>query len=322
MNRFAKLIACLSTVLIPASGAAQAYPSKPIRLIVPFPAGGANDIIGREIAQKLTVALQQQVVVDNRGGANAIIGSDIAAKAAPDGYTILIVPSSHAINPAMYAKLPYDTLKDFAPVILIGPGAYVLVANPSLPIANTRELIALARSKPGELRFGSSGIGNVTHLAAELFMKMAGVTFLHVPYKGGGPALTELIGGQISIFFGTISVMLPQIKADRVRALAVTTAQRFPVIANIPTIAESGLPGYEVSGWYGIVAPARTPRPIIALLNTAIKKSLDTAEVKEKLLTLGVEATGSSPESFGAYIATELDRWRKLVTSVGIAVQS
>ncbi len=319
MIRYARA-AALVLAAVALDAAAQPYPTKPIRLVVPFPAGGANDIIGREIAQKLTEAFGQQVVVDNRGGANAIIGSDIAAKAAPDGYTILIVPSSHAINPALY-KLPYDTLRDFAPVILLGPGAYVLVANLAVAATNTRELIALAKAKPGELRFGSSGVGNVTHLAGELFMKMAGVQMLHVPYKGGGPALTELIGGQISIFFGTISVMLPQIKAGRVRVLAVTTAQRFAALPNVPTIAESGLPGYEASGWYGILAPAKTPRHAILRLNAEIKKNLETTEMKEKLLTLGVEATGSAPEEFAAYIGTEIDRWRKLVTSIGLAPQ-
>lgn len=301
--------------------AAQPYPSRPIRFIVAFPPGGANDVIARTLSVKLTEDLGQQLVVDNRGGANTIIGTDLAAKAAPDGHTILIVPGSHAINPGLYPKLPYDSLKDFAFVTLLGPGAYVLVVHPAVPAKTTRELIGLAKSQPGKILFGSSGVGNVTHLAGELFSDMAGVKFVHVPYKGGGPGMTDLIAGRISLYFATVAVSRPHIQAGRLRAIGVTTAKRSAAMPEVPTIAESGLPGYEVSGWYGIVAPAGTPRPVVNRLHAAFAKVLALEEVKERLLGLGVEAAPRPGEEFRRYVEAEIAKWSKIVRALNIRAE-
>ncbi|MBI3069327.1 MAG: tripartite tricarboxylate transporter substrate binding protein [Betaproteobacteria bacterium] len=272
--------------------AAQPFPSRPIRFIVAFPPGGANDVIARTLSVKLTEDLGQQLVVDNRGGANTIIGTDLAAKAAPDGHTILIVPGSHAINPGLYPKLPYDSLKDFAFVTLLGPGAYVLVVHPAVP------------AKTGEL-----------------FSDTAGVKFVHVPYKGGGPGMTDLIAGRISLYFATVAVSRPHIQAGRLRAIGVTTAKRSAAMPEVPTIAESGLPGYEVSGWYGIVAPAGTPRPVVNRLHAAFAKVLALEEVKDRLLGLGVEAAPRPGEEFRRYAEAEIAKWGKIVRALNIRAE-
>lgn len=297
---------------------AQAYPARPVRLVVPYPPGGANDTVARVLSPKVAEHLGQQLVVDNRAGGNTIIGSEIAAKAAPDGYTLLMVAAGHAVNPALYAKLPYDTARDFAQVVLIGDGAYVLVAHPSAGVSSVPELIAAAKAKPGQLAYASSSIGNLTHLAAELFASLAGVKMLHVPYKGGGPAMLDLLGGRVAIFFSTVAVARPHIQSGKIRGLGVTTGKRSAALANMPTIAEAGLAGYDVSGWYGVVAPAKTPRAIIERVNGTVRNALRQAEIKEKLLAVGVEAVDVGVDQFDKLVRAELVKWDKLVKPLGI----
>ena len=315
MGRFV-LAACALFAAVPAH--AQQFPSRPVRLVVPYPPGGANDIIARLLAPRMGEQLGQNVVVDNRGGGNTLIGSEIVAKAAPNGYTILIVAAGHTINPSLYPRLPYDTARDFAPIALIGDGAYVLVAHPSLGISSSAELIALAKSKPGQIAYASSSIGNLTHLAAELFNSLAGIKMLHVPYKGGNPAMTDLLGGRVSVFFSTVAVARPHLQSGKIRGLGVTTARRSLALPNIPTIAESGLPGYEVSGWYGLVAPAATPKAAIARLNSVARGALQRTEIREKLLGVGVEAVDATADQFGEKIKLELAKWDKVVKPLGI----
>jgi tripartite-type tricarboxylate transporter receptor subunit TctC len=301
--------------------AQQNYPARPVRLIVPFPPGGAVDVIGRIVAPRLSERLGQQVVVDNRGGANAIIGTEITARAAPDGYTILIVPAGHAITPSVARKLPYDSIKDFASIGLIGNGAYVLVVNPALPAKTVSEFVALAKTRPGQLNYASTGHGNATHLAAELFKVLAGIDMVGVNYKGGGPALTDLIGGQISAFFSGVASGSAQIKAGKVRALGVTTARRTTALPDVPTIAEAGVPGYEFDGWYGLLAPAATPPDVIARLNRDLAALVSSAEMKERLLAAGVDARASSPAEFHDRIARDITRWSEVVKKARIAVE-
>lgn len=301
-----------------AAAAAQSYPNRPVRLVVPYPPGGANDAVARILAPRMTEPLGQNVVVDNRGGGNTIIGSELVAKAVPDGHTLLIVAAGHAINPALYPKLPYDSRRDFAPVALIGDGAYVLVAHPALGVGSVPELIAAAKSKPGQITYASSSTGNLTHLAAEVFASMAGVKMLHVPYKGGGPAMIDLLGGRVSVFFSTVAVARPHLASGKVKGLGVTTARRSAALPNMPTIAEAGLPGYEVSGWYGIVAPAATPAPAIAKLHRVLHDITRQSDVKEKLLAVGVDTAELSSAQFGQKIQAEIVKWEKVVKPLGI----
>lgn len=301
-----------------ASADAQQFPTRPVRLVVPFPPGGSNDVMARMLAPKMAVELGQNVVVDNRGGANSIIGTEIVAKAVPDGHTILIIGGSYLINPSVYPKLPYDTARDFAPVALIGEGSNVLAAHPSFPVASAADLIVLARSKPGQIAFASSGMGNLTHLAAEVFSALAGIKMLHVPYKGGNPAMLDLVGGRVSVSFSTVAVAKPHLQSGKIKGLGVTTARRSLVLPNIPTIAESGLPGYDVSGWYGLIAPAATPKAAIARLHSVVQGVLSQPEIKEKLLSIGVDAGESTPEQVGKRINAELIRWNKIVKPLGI----
>lgn len=297
---------------------AQQFPVRPVRLVVPYPPGGANDVIVRLLQPSMSQQLGQNVVIDNRGGGNTIIGSEIVARAPADGYTILIVAAGHTINPSLYPKLPYDTAHDFAPVALIGDGAYVLVAHPSLGVSSPAELIAAAKSKPGQITYASSSIGNFTHLAAELFDSLAGIKMLHVPYKGGSPAMSDVLAGRVGVFFSTVAVARPHIETGRIKALGVTTAKRSRALPNVPTIAESGLPGYEASGWYGIIAPAATPKTVIERLHRAIQTAARPPETREKLLTVGVEAVEMTSAQFGERIESELAKWEKIVKPLGI----
>lgn len=297
---------------------AQQFPARPVRLVVPYPPGGANDIVARLLSPKMSEQLGQNVVIDNRGGGNTLIGSEIVARAAPNGYTILIVAAGHAINPSLYPKLPYDTARDFAPIALIGDGAYVLVVHPSAGISSVPELIAAARSKPGQIAYASSSVGNLTHLAAELFCSLAKVRMLHVPYKGGGPAMTDLLGGRVAVFFSTVAVARPHLRSGKIRGLGVTTTRRTQALPDIPTIAEAGLPGYEVSGWYGLVAPAGTPEAVIARLHGSVQHALRQAEVREKLLGVGVEAVETTTAQFAQKLSVELAKWEKIVKPLGI----
>ena len=313
----------LTAALIAAAtcASAQTYPSKPIRLVVPFPPAGTTDILAREVGQRLTQVLGQSVVIDNRPGAAGNIGSEIVAKAAPDGYTLeLCTVSTHAINPGLYSKLPYDHVKDFAPVILVARVPNVLEVTPSLPVNTVADLIKLAKEKPGQINFASSGSGTSIHLSGELFKTMAGVDMVHVPYKGSAPALVDLVAGQVQVMFDNLPSSLQQIKAGKLRAVAVTSAQRAPVLPDVPTIAESGLPGFEATSWFGVLAPAGTPPEIIKRLNTEIDKWLQTSEAKEKLLAQGAAAAGGSPEEFASYIRSETDKWAKVIKASGAKV--
>lgn len=294
--------------------AAEVYPNKPIRIVAPFPPGGPVDILSRTIGNKLSQSLGQAVIVENRAGAGGNIGSDVVAKSAPDGYTLLMgFVGTHAINPSLYRKMPYDNLKDFEPVSLVAEVTIALVVNPSIPATSINELIALARSRPGELTFGSPGNGTPQHLAGELFNSIAEVKMRHIPYNGAVPALTDLLGGQISMIFSSMPPALPHLKSGKLRALGVTSSTRSPVTPELPTIAESGLKGYEVKNWYGIFAPRGTPKEIVAKLNAEIVKILNMPDVKQSLSIQGAEPSTSSPQQFATFVKEETEKWAKIV---------
>jgi tripartite-type tricarboxylate transporter receptor subunit TctC len=301
--------------------AAQAtYPVKPIRWIVPFPPGGSTTIIARLLGQKVTERLGQQVVVDNRGGGNTIIGSEAMLRAAPDGYTILQVTSTHVINPSLL-KTPYDALKDFAPIATLVATETLLVANPSLPANNLQELIALAKAKPGQINFGSSGSGTTNHLAMELFAIMAGIKLQHIPYKGAGPGTTDLMGGQIQLFSNNALPLTPMVKSGKIKAIAVSGEKRLRSLPDVPTFTQSGLPGYDVKSWQGLLAPARTPKPIIDKLSQEIGHLLGTPEISETLLNMGADPFISTPEEFAALIKRDLVRYAKLIKQANIKLE-
>jgi tripartite-type tricarboxylate transporter receptor subunit TctC len=310
------LLACIALGAL-----GQGYPNRPIKLIVPFPAAGTTDILARAVAQKLTESMGQSVVVDNRPGAGGNIGADVVAKSAPDGYTLLMgTVGTHAINPALYAKMPYDHIKDFVPVVLVAGVPNVLVVNPALPVNSVADLIKLAKDKPGSVNFASSGSGTSIHLSGELFKTMAGVDMTHVPYKGSSPALTDLMGGQVQVMFDNLPSSLALIKSGKLRAIAVTSMTRAPALPNVPTLNESGLPGFEASSWFGVLAPAGTPAPVIAKINAEVNKWLQSSDAREKLLAQGAEAAGGSPEQFAAFIRSESDKWAKVVKASGAKV--
>ena len=314
---FCSVVAALVAPIAFAQGAAS-YPTKPVRLVVPFPAGGTTDILARAVAQQLSVGWGQQVIVDNRPGAGGNIGSELVAKAAPDGYTLLMgTVGTHAINPSLYAKMPYDHVKDFTPVVLVAGVPNVLVVNPSLPVHSVPELIAYAKANPGKLNFASSGNGTSIHLSGELFRTMTGVDMTHVPYKGSAPALTDLIGGQVQLMFDNLPSSLQFIRTGKLRALAVTSAARSTALPELPTLAEAGLPGFEASSWFGILAPAGTPKDIVAKINAAVGSWLASPEAKEKLLAQGAIAAGGSPDAFVKHIDAETAKWAKVVKASG-----
>jgi tripartite-type tricarboxylate transporter receptor subunit TctC len=316
----AAVAACV--VLFAESALAQVYPSKPIRLIVPFAAGGGNDNVARLVGKRLADSLGQPVVIDNRPGAGGVVGAELAAKAAADGYTLFLGGvGSHAINPNLHQKLPYDPIKDFAPVELLAQAPLVLVVHPSVPARNIAEFVAYARAHPGKLNFASNGNGSSSQLAAVMFDSMAGVDMVHVPYKGLSPALTDLLAGEVQLMFSSVVAILPHIKAGKVRALAVTGAKRMPSLPELPTIAESGFPGYEASSWYGILAPAGTPREIVAKLNAELSRALEQPEVRASLLAEGAEPAGGSPERFAAHIRSEKERLGKLIRDAKIRLE-
>jgi len=303
------------------SHAQAPFPSKPIRIVVPFPAGGTTDILARAVAQKLTETMGQTVVVDNRPGAGGNIGAELVAKSPPDGYTLLMgTVGTHAINASLYAKMPYDHVRDFAPVILVAGVPNVLVVNPSVPANNVQELIAYIKANPGKVNFASSGSGTSIHLAGELFKTMAGVSMTHVPYKGSAPAVTDLLGGQVQLMFDNLPSALPQIKAGKLRALAVTSAQRASALPDVPTVAEAGLPGFDATSWFGLLAPAGTPKDVVAKLNAEVAKWLASPEAREKLASQGAIAAGQSPEDFTRHIAAETAKWQKVVKESGAKV--
>jgi tripartite-type tricarboxylate transporter receptor subunit TctC len=305
----------------PLAFAQTAYPSQPIRIVVPFPPGGATDIMARAAAQKLAEAWKAQVVVDNRPGAGGNIGSELVAKAAQDGYTLEMgTVGTHAINASLYAKMPYDHVKDFVPIVLVAAVPNVLVVHPSVPANSVQELIAYAKANPGKLNFASSGAGTSIHLSGELFKVMAGVQMTHVPYKGSAPAITDLLGGQVQLMFDNLPPSLPHIRAGKLRALAVTTSERAPALPDVPTVAESGLPGFEASSWFGLLAPAGTPREIVVKINGEIARWLVTPEAKEKMIAIGANAKGGTPEDFAKHIADETAKWAKVVKESGAKV--
>jgi len=318
MSKAVRFVLCCA-IAVPATGAlAQSYPTKPIRIIVAYPPGGGTDIVGRMVAQKLSENFGQTVVIDNRGGAAGGIGSEIAAHSVPDGYTILMGNvAPNAINVSLYTKLGYDPVKDFEPVSLVASTPNILVVQPSLAVKTVPDLIALAKVKPGSLNYPSAGLGSSSHLAGELFDNLAGVKMVHIPYKGGGPALTDLLGGQVQLMFATMPAAMPHVRSGRLRAIAVTSVKRSQAMPELPTIGET-LKGYDASTWYGVLAPARTPRPIITTLHAEIVKILGVAETRERLLAQGFEPVGSTPAEFGAYIKAEIAKWAKVIKAAGI----
>jgi tripartite-type tricarboxylate transporter receptor subunit TctC len=301
------------------SAAAQTYPSKPIKIIVPFPPGAATDTLARSVAQKMAEAFGQPVIVENKAGATGTIGSAGVAASPADGYMLLMATTStHGIAPNLYKTSPYNPVKDFEPVSLIGWTPNVLAVNNSVKANSVKELIALAKSQPGKMTFASSGSGSSIHLAGELFKSMAGVDMLHVPYKGAAPALTDLIGGQVDIMFDTVAQSLPQIKAGRIKAIAVTTSRRSSVLPDVPTVSEAGLPGYEMAGWIGLLAPKGTPKEVIDKLHAEIVKIVKAPDVRARMAAAGVELMGSTPQEFGHVIATELPKYAKVMKDAGM----
>ncbi len=312
----------LAAALASINAAAQnTYPSRPIRLIVPASPGGGTDFTARTIGQKLSEVVKQTVIVDNRPGAAGNIGVEIASKASPDGYTIVMPITSFSINPHLYSKLPFDTAKDFAPVVLASSAPLFLVVNPSVPAKTVGELIALAKAKPGQLNYANSGNGTTAHLAGELLKKTAGIDLVSVPFKGGGPAVIDLIAGRVQIYFSTIPAALTQVKAGKLRGIAVTTQKRVDLIPEVPTVAESGLPGFEVVGWFGIFAPAGTPKPVINTLNKGINAALRAPETQERFARQGLIPGGGTPEDLERFFRAELKRWGALIKEVGIPRQ-
>ena len=301
--------------------AAQTYPGKSIRLIVPLPPGGGNDTIARLIGQKISPSLGQQVVVDNRAGAGGLIAAELVARAPADGYTLLLANVAvMTILPNAQKKLPYDPLKDFAPVSLIASAPQLVVVHPSLPVNSIKQLVALAKAKPNDVNYASNGIGSSTHLATEMFAMMAGVKLVHVPYKGLSIAMTDLLSGQVPLMFSSAVAMLPYVKNGKLRAIAMTGAQRAPVIPDVPTVAEAGLKGYESGSWYGIAAPANTPRPVIERLNKEIVAAVKASEIQERLIKEAVIPSGNSPEAFAAFIKTEFDRMARVIREAKIVL--
>jgi tripartite-type tricarboxylate transporter receptor subunit TctC len=307
-------------LLFVATAAAQTYPSRPVRIVIPLSPGGTTDVPGRIIAQKLSETLGQQFYVENRAGAGGTIGSDFVAKANADGYTLLLTATPFVITPHVYKKLPYDALADFTPVIRIASGPYVLVVHPSLGVNSVKELIAAAKKEPGKIDFASSGNGSAQHLVTELFMYMAGIKLNHVPYKGSGPAQQDLMSGIIKVSFVGTPIAIPHMKSGRLKALGVSTAKRSPEMPDVPTVAQAGVPGYEAIVWIGMLAPAGTPREIIAKLNGEIGKLVRTGEVKKLLTPTGMEPDPDTPEQFGAYLKADYDKWGKVVRDSGATV--
>jgi len=310
----------LALTALPGSSAAQDYPSRSIRLIIPFPPGGSNDVVGRIIANQLGEKLGKQVFVDNRAGAGGVVGSDLAAKAAPDGYTLLIVSIAHAVDPWIY-KEPFDPVKDFVPVSIIATGTNVLTVNPKAPIHSVKELVDYAKAKPGVLNYASAGIGSFQHLSGELFKLTAGVDIQHVPYKGGGPAMLAVIAGEAEVMFSSIVQTVPNIQSGSLRALATGGEQRSPILPDLPTIAEAGVPGYVATNWWGIVAPAGTPAPIVAKLHDAVAGLLDSEQTKKFLDNEGAAPVHMSSAEFGAFIAAEISKWGPVVQKAGMKAQ-
>ena len=310
-------IACVSA----GTAYAQTYPVKPVRIVVPFAPGGGTDVIARHLAAGLTESLKRQFLVDNRAGANAIVGTEVVARAPADGYTLLFVSSPHSVNPSMYAKLPYDTLRDFAPVAMVASSPYFLVTHPSLPVRNVKELIALARKQPDQILYGSGGSGSSAHLTAELFNQMAGVKLREIPFKGAGPALIGTMTGEVALVFGNALTVKPHIESGRLRALGIASAQRSPSAPDLPTISEAGVPGFRSDAVLGMLAPARTPRAIIDTLNAEAHKVMQLPNSVEAMRRMAVDIALSTPEEFGRLIESEMNRWGKVIRALNLKPQ-
>jgi tripartite-type tricarboxylate transporter receptor subunit TctC len=303
--------------------AAQSYPVKPVRIILPFAAGGGTDIVARTVGAKLGESLGQAMVVDNRAGAAGAIGTELAAKSVPDGYTLLMGSNGPlAISPGLHAKLPYDSERDFAPIALVTTMPFLLVVHPTLPVKSVRELISLAKARPGQLNYASPGSGSSTHLAMELFKSMTGVDIVHVPYKGVVPAATDLISGQVQMMSGDLNTLMPHVKSGKMRPLAVTGAALSTLVPDLPTMSQAGVPGYEASGWFGVLAPAGTPQEIIGRLNSEIVKSLTSTDLRKRLAGLGGDVAGGTPEQFAAHLRQEIAKWGKLIRAIGLKAES
>lgn len=311
----------LALLSVGGAAAQPGYPNRPIRVIVPTTPGGASDIMMRHLAQKMSESMKTPMVVENKPGAGNIIGSDLVAKSAPDGYTLLLTYTDHVYNPFLHEVMPYDTVKDFTPVSLIGSVPLLVVTNPDVPVRSIAELIALAKAKPGQLNFASAGSGSSLHLAGELFKSMAKIDVIHVPYKGTTPGFVDLMGGQVQFMFPTSVSSWSHVQNGKLRALAITSASRAPNLPDVPTVAESGLPGYEAAIWYGVLAPAGTPRDIITRLNAELHKALAAPDLRAKLTEQGFAITPSTPEEFGSKITAELDRWGKLIREANISIK-
>jgi tripartite-type tricarboxylate transporter receptor subunit TctC len=318
----ASLLTALGLLLaLSTAAAAQDYPTKPVRLIIPFPPGGSNDVVGRLIATHLSERLGKQVVVDNRGaGAGGVVGSEVAANAPRDGYTLLIISLAHAVNPWLY-KLPYDPIKAFTPITILASGPNVLVVNPELPVHSVKELLAAAKDKPGQLQYASAGVGSFQHLGGELFKLMAGVNILHVPFKGGGPAMIDVVGGHTKVMFSSLVQTTPHIRSGKLRALGTGGSTRNPVLPDVPTIAEAGVPGYEAVNWWGVVAPTGTPTAIIDKLHQEITAVQNSDEVKKHFATEGARVVQMSSAEFAAFIEKEMKKWERVVKEGGIKAE-
>ena len=310
----------IAAALLCAPGAWCAYPDKPVRMLVPFAPGGGSDIVARLLAQKTGVLWNQSVVVDNRGGGGGVAGTNAVAKSAPDGYTLLLTSISIAYAPALYGSLPYDTERELAPCVLLVVQPSILGVHPALPVKSVAELIALAKTKPGEIRYSSGGGGSAPHLAAEIFRSTAGIQLTHVPYKGGGAIVTAVLSGEVQMLFAGVASLMPHIKVGRLRALAVTGTTRSKAAPDLPSIAEAGLPGAEFDGWYGLLLPAATPRDIVARINADYNKVLAAADVQERLLVSGFEPLGGTPQKFADYLRSETRKWTKVVREANIRI--
>ncbi len=311
----------IAIALVSASAWPQTFPAKPVRLVVPFPVGGASDIIGRAVGVRLPEVWKQTVVVDNRAGASAQVGTESVARAAPDGYTLLVVEPTFTITPALFPKAPFDVLRDFVPIVQMGRAAHVLVVHPSVPVKTMKELLALARARPGDLNFASPGTGSMGHLGLELVKQRAKVDMVHIPYKGAGPAVVDLLGGQVSIGLVSVSSALANIKSGRLRGIAVTTAQRFPAVSDLPTIAEAALPGFDLVHWWGLVAPRGAPADVVNKIAADVTRLVEAPDMKERLLATGIEPVGSSPDLFTAFLRSEVEKWGKLVRDSGAKIE-
>ena len=312
------IAACSTALMIAIPCAAQTYPSGPLRIVSPYPPGGGTDILSRTIGQKLNERLGQPVVVDNRAGANGTLGAALVAKAPPDGQTMLIVPAGYAANPALYKSLPYDQARDLAPVSHLASGPLVLVVHPALPVRSVKDLIALAKSRPGEINVGSAGNGSLPHLCAELFNAEGKVKLTHIPYKGSGTAIVDVMSGRVPVYFMNVLQSLPLIKSGKLRALGVTSPQRTAIAPELPAIAEAGLPGFDMTNWYGMLVPAATPRDVINKLQQETARVLNLPELKERLASEGMTVVGSTPEQFAAFLARETAKYNRIIQAAGI----